>query len=415
MGKEKTRFFCKNLASNQSLVVVDSDCSVSLVHQSGDPPGVNRINASLNGFDVELLPSKGFSIGQVFRDGKPVFWNPPIGICDPDTLDLFSDEIAINGTPSPGFTFLKTFCGGIEFYGLRNWGMPSVDEKTNFHHPIHGETSNIPVDHCDVEINDREIRLSASFIYREFPCKPAGTWYLKGRELFEVERRVVIGRNKPQLQIIDRIKNIRNKPLRPDWGYHITFHPSDGSQLVIPSASAENRSGNTVPGSFDRWSPATNNKMREETGIIHKGLKTKPSDFGNLGYALVIHPENTGCKISFPVSPYFQTWFCKGGAQSKEFTRVSDGKALYSRNWDGMGIEFGSSALDHNGNTDMSVPGEVPLDPGSSIEIPLVIDFADGIELQQLSEEIRKINENRVLLSSKLPELPYITSRIVEQ
>ena len=371
---------------------------MSLVHQSGDPPSVNRINASVNGIEVELLPSKGFSVGQVYLEGKPVFWNPPIGICDPETLDLFSNELAINGTPSPGFTFLKTFSAGIEFYGLRNWGMPFYDEQTGFLHPLHGETSNIPVDYCDVEINRNEIRLSTSFVYRDIPDKTTGKWYMQGGDLFQMERQVDIGRDNPQLQIVDRVTNISKEPLTPDWGYHITFLPLEGSKLFVPSATAENRSGDNVPENFNRWSPAKNNMEREETGIIHKGLKTYISDFGNLGYALVTHPNHTGFKVSFPVSPYFQTWFCKGGAYTEEFTGVSDGKPLYTRNWDGMGIEFGSSALDHNGNTDPSVPEQLSLDPGSSIEIPILLDLIDEIESQQISNDIRKNNLNRVFV-----------------
>ena len=398
MSKATTRFNCKDLASNKSPIVVDSGSSVSLVHQSGDPPSVNRINASVNGLEVELLPSKGLSVGQVYLDGRPVFWNPPIGVCDPDTLDLYSDEVAINGTPAPGFTFLKTFSAGIEFYGLRNWGMPFYEEQTGFLHPIHGETSNIPVDYCDVEINRAEIRLSTSFVYRDISDKTTGKWYLQGRELFEVERRVFIGKDNPQLQLIDRIKNISKEPLKPDWGYHITFLPADGSHLLVPSASVENRSGDSVPENFNRWSPAKNNKVREETGIIHKGLTTIPSKYGNLSYSLVIHPDHTGIKVSFPASPYFQTWFCNGGAYTDEFTKVSDGKPIFTRNWDGMGIEFGSSALDHNGNTDPSVPEQLPLEPGSSIEIPILLDFVNEIELQQLSEDIRKNNLNRVFV-----------------
>ena len=394
----KTRLNCKDLTSNKSPIVVDSGSSVSLVHQSGDPHSVNRINASVNGFDVELLPSKGFSVGQVYLEGRPLFWNPPVGVCDPETLNLFSDEIAINGVPAPGFTFLKTFSAGIEFYGLRNWGMPLYEEQTGFLHPIHGETSNIPVDYCDVEINRKEIRLSTSFVYRDIPDKTTGKWYLQGGDLFQLERRVVIGRDNPQLQIVDRVTNISKETLTPDWGYHITFLPVEGSQLLVPSASVENRSGDSVPENFNRWSPAKNNKVREETGIIHKRLKTHPSEFGNLNYAVVVHPDHTGFKIRFPISPYFQTWFCKGGANTDEFTRVSDGKPLFTRNWDGMGIEFGSSALDHNGNTDPSVPVQLPLDPGSSIEMPILLDFADEIELQQLSEDIRKNNLNRVFV-----------------
>jgi len=394
----KLRLNCKDLASNKSPTIAGSGSLVSLVHKPGDPPSVNRINVSVNGLNVELLPSKGLSVGQVLRDGKSVFWNPPIGICDPESLNLFSDEVAINGTPAPGFTFLKTFCGGIEFYGLRNWGMPFKEEQSRFLHPVHGETSNIPVNFCDVEFDDQEIRLSASFIYREFSHKPVGTWYLHGRELFRVERRVVIRTENPRLQLMDRVTNISQEPLKPDWGYHITFFPVDSSRLLVPSTSAENRSGEQVPENFDRWSPAVNNEIREETGIIHKGLEIHPSDYGNLNYVLVTHPDHTGIKVSFPASPYFQTWFCKGGANSREFTSVSDGKPLFSRNWDGMGIEFGSSALDHDGNRDQSVSEPGFLEPGSSIEIPLLLDFMDGNELQQLFEAIRENNLNRLFV-----------------
>ena len=219
---------------------------------------------------------------------------------------------------------------------------------------------------------------------------------MQGCGLFEVERKVIVVKDK--LQLIDSVKNISNEPLKPDWGYHITFLPTKGSQLQVPSASVENRSGDKVPKDFDRWSPARNNKVREEIGIIHKGLKKFSSENGRFSYALVIHPDNTGIKVSFPVSPYFQTWFCKGGAYTEEFTRVSDGKPLFSRNWDGIGIEFGSSALDHNGNTDSSIAEQVSLAPGSLIEIPLSIDFVDGNELQLVDEKIQKINMNRVFV-----------------
>jgi len=396
MSSSTTRFNCKNLASNKSQTIIEAGSSVLLVHRSGDPSTVNKIIASANGLEVEILPSKGFSVGQIYLNGQPKLWNPPIGICDPETLDLFSDEVAINGTPAPGFTFLKTFSSGIEFYGLRNWGMPRYDEQSNFLHPVHGETSNIPVDFCDVEINDENLILTASFIYRDIPDKSTGVWYQQGHELFEVERQVIIRKDKPQLQLTDRVKNISKESLKPDWGYHITFLPTDGSRLLVPSTSVENRSGDKVPEDFDRWSPAKNNKLREETGIIHKGLKSISSENGNLSYALVVHSDHSGIKIGFPVSPYFQTWFCRGGAYTDEFTNVFDGKPLFTRNWDGMGIEIGSSALDHNGNTDPSVLEQEPLAPGSSIVIPLSIDFIDGNELKELSEEIRKNNESRV-------------------
>lgn len=393
-----TRINCKDLASNEPPIFIDVGGSVSMVHHSADPVSVNRLIVVNNELEVEILPSKGFSIGQVYRGGRPQLWDPPIGFCDTENLDLHSAEIAINGNPAPGFTFLKTFSAGIEFYGLRNWGMPFYDEKNSFLHPIHGETSNIPVDYCDVTISSDEITLTASFIYRNMLPDSKGTWYLSGSDLFEVERRVIIKKDKLQLQLIDRIKNISDKPLLPDWGYHITFMPAPGSLLLVPSASVENRSGEKVPEGFEKWLAAENNSIREEVGIIYKGLNTYSSDFGKLSYAVVIHADQTGIKVSFPVSSYFQTWFCNGGANSYEFTRVSDGKPLFNKNWDGIGIEFGSSALDHNGNTDQSVPLQEFIKQASSIEIPILIDFVDELELKQLSEEIRKDNLNRVFI-----------------
>ncbi len=117
-----------------------------------------------------------------------------------------------------------------------------------------------------------------------------------------------------------------------------------------------------------------------------------------MAYSILIHPDQTGLKVSFPLSPYFQTWYCNGGENSNEFTRVSDGKPLFEKNWDGIGIEFGSSALDHNGNTDQSIPEQALLQPGSSIIIPLSIDFVKGNELLLLSDKIQIIYVNRVFV-----------------
>jgi hypothetical protein len=68
----------------------------------------------------------------------------------------------------------------------------------------------------------------------------------------------------------------------------------------------------------------------------------------------LIYPDGSRLEVSTTPSPYFQTWFCNGGKGSGEFTD-SNGKSLLRRNWDGMGIEIGSSPLDHNGNIDETV------------------------------------------------------------
>ncbi len=41
-----------------------------------------------------------------------------------------------------------------------------------------------------------------------------------------------------------------------------------------------------------------------------------------------------------------------------------NGDSLLKKNWDGMGIEIGSSPLDHDGNTDQSMQYEPALKHG---------------------------------------------------
>ncbi|MEN8229699.1 MAG: T9SS type A sorting domain-containing protein [Bacteroidota bacterium] len=70
-----------------------------------------------------------------------------------------------------------------------------------------------------------------------------------------------------------------------------------------PYDQVESLSRETVPVNFDRWSPSADSGKREETGIIHNGLKVISTNSGERGYALVIHPQQMGVKISFPLTP----------------------------------------------------------------------------------------------------------------
>lgn len=58
------------------------------------------------------------------------------------------------------------------------------------------------------------------------------------------------------------------------------------------------------------------------------------------------------------------------GKDSSEFTN-SNGESLLRKNWDGMGIEIGSSPLDHNGNLDKSVDYKQELKPGEKKKIEI--------------------------------------------
>jgi hypothetical protein len=99
-------------------------------------------------------------------------------------------------------------------------------------------------------------------------------------------------------------------------------------------------------------------------------------------------------KFKFPNSPYFQTWFCNGGANSTEFT-FNDGTPVFKKNRDGQGVEIGSSSLDNDGNIDQSVEYEGRLKPGALKEIELQFEFLDDSKCSQLEKKIRKYNKVR--------------------
>ena len=381
------KFDVKNLALNPVNSVKTNGFSISLFHREEDPVTANRIEISNGVTRIELQPSKGLSVGQAWFNNLPVFWEAPIGLPDTETIDLWSDEVMINGQPAPGFTFLKTFCGGIELYGLNNWGMPKTQNDELY--PLHGETSNIPVDEVELTVHDNQLILEGMFLYRTFNGDKNVLWYKRGGAIFVVTRKIILDTGSLAFRIEDTILNIGNQEQLPEWGYHITFRPEDGAKLLVPSKSAEERGGGTLPNDLETWRPAQNPVLRTETGIIHKGLlhETLPDGFQR-SIILVQYPERYGIIARFPVAPYFQTWFCNGGLGSDEFT-FSDGTSLLQKNWDGMGIEIGSGALDHNGNTDPAVQYSAILKAGEKITIPISIEFADSQKSDEIATHIR--------------------------
>jgi hypothetical protein len=356
--------YVTDLTLNRSNTVEEKGFSVRILHLPGDPSNANRIRVSTGQVELELLPSKGLSLGQAWIKGRPLFWESPVDLPDTETLDLWSDEVSINGKSAPGFTFLKTFCAGVELYGLRNWGMPAMlDSKLQ---PLHGETSNIPVSEIRFFTQGDAGIVQASFDYHTFEGDDNSPWYRRGEKLFSVTRKVVLKKSALEIMLEDIIENISNRTLTPDWGYHITFRPEEGAEFRVPSRQAEERGGRPIPAGIQTWRRAANENVRTETGIIYKNLDVSGSGFvvSSLGY-----PDNTGIEVSTPPSPYFQTWFCNGGKGSSEFTL--DGESLLGKNWDGMGIEIGSSALDHDGNIDGSVHYKPELMPGEKKTIQI--------------------------------------------
>ena len=360
---------------------------IRIFHHQGDPQNAHRIRVRNKQIEVEFLPSKGLSIAQAWIKGQALFWEAPIGLVDTEDLDLWSDEISINGQPAPGFTFLKTLIGGLEFYGLKNWGMPvTVNEKTEL---LHGETSNIPVGEILFGSDQEEsCWIQASFMYRTFEGDHHLPWYERGAALYKVTRKYTLPANSFEIMVEDSIENVSSSKQTPDWGYHITLRPEEGAKLLVPSKQVQERGGGALPADIETWHPARDASKRTETGIIHQNLLVNQSEAGqDFVVSLLKYPDGTGLALSVPPSPYFQTWFCNGGKGSKEFTD-RNGESILLKNWDGMGLEIGSSALDHNGNIDKTVSYDPELSTGENKTILLRIKWLDENIAEELAERI---------------------------
>jgi hypothetical protein len=380
-------FNVRDLTLNATNELEINGFRLSIFHCDSDPVTANRIKVGNENVEVEFFPSKGLSIAQAWIRGRAIFWEAPIGLADTEELDLWSDEIRINSNPSPGFTFLKTFCGGLELYGLKNWGMPvTTNGKID---PIHGETSNIPVGEIlfDAE-NEEKCLIQASFLYRTFKGDTNLPWYERGAAIFKVTRKLTIPADGLEFFVEDTIENVSNTMQRPDWGYHITLRPEEGARLLVPSKQVQERGGNALPSDIETWHKAEDPSIRTETGIIHQKLLVSKSEPGpETVVSLLEYPDRTGLAVSVPPSPYFQTWFCNGGKGSKEFTG-RNGESILTKNWDGMGLEIGSNALDHNGNIDKTVCYEPELSPGAHKTILLRFRWLDELRVLDLAAAI---------------------------
>jgi hypothetical protein len=386
---------CRNILLNKETKIQVGNFTIEIIHRENEPDNALRIQVERENLRVELLPSKGLSVGEAFMNEIPIFWEPPTELIDPDRLDLISREILVNQKEIDGFTFLKTFLGGIEFYGMKNWGMPRIDQSTGELFLLHGETSNIPVDELNGVLYADRLELSGKFFYREFDFISGKPWYLSGDPLYEITNTIVIPNVGASFKTIAKVKNITNEILEPDWGYHITFRPENGSKLIVPSASAEDRHGDKMPDDIEVWHPAENPQIRTETGIIHKGLKLYRNDNKNVNKCLMLYPSGRGISVCFPPSPYFQTWFCNGGANSTEFSYAETGEPVFKKNWDSQGIEPGSSALDHNNKIDPNVEYKKYLAPNESFENEVEVELLSEEQADLLYKDIMDNNKTR--------------------
>lgn len=83
----------RNLSLNKETTFKVGDFTIEIIHRKNEPENALRIQVERENLRVELLPSKGLSVGEFFINDAPVFWEPPTDLIDPDKLDLISREI----------------------------------------------------------------------------------------------------------------------------------------------------------------------------------------------------------------------------------------------------------------------------------------------------------------------------------
>lgn len=383
--------------------VAEKDATVSFAgftfirtHKASDPKGFCRLYLSNGIMTVELFPSKSLTIGQAWEGERPVFWNLPIhSLPDMSGFDLANDLLFIRNEPRRGFKWIEGYMGGIELLGLENWGMPWTDPRTGKFYSLHGEVNTIAVPTIELKISARHASVHGAFVVRSFEGPEELPRYERGEGLFSVARTIVLESGAHGLVCKDEITNISDLPRSADWGYHVTFRPEEGAALLIPSSVAKKRFGGPFDDSIETWKAAKDQNHREEYGVIHQGLKfAHESSFGcDMAQALLLYPAGFGTRLSFPPSPYCQSWISMGGKGSSEFCRL-DGKSILHNSWDGIGLEFGASSLDHDGFIDPSVPQRT-LQPGETMTIPLAVDLLAPTQANTLASEIRQFNSTR--------------------
>ncbi len=389
--KKAFSFNCINLSENNKNIIEHSDFKMELYQKQNDPDNVNRLLITQDKLNVELLPSKGLSVGQAYFQKTPIFWDPPLdNLPDPDKIDL-NAPMYINGSQLYGFRWVETFTGGIEMCGLNNWGMPFTEEKTGNLQSLHGQVSNIPVQNIYIEISSSGMEIIGKFIVRTFEGDNTIPWHSRGDILYEVVKRIILIKDKPVIILYDQIINRCNKVLIPDWGYHVQFYPEENAEYQVPSLHAENRSGLNMKTGVEIWKKAKIESEREETDIIHKSFKITPNALPGEeeGIKTLVHyPNGRGILFTTPCSPYFQSWLSSGGKNGKGFM-LKENTPMLKKNWDGIGPEFGSSALDHNENIDKEISIKTTLESGESINIGMYTEVLDTSNSIKLTKEIK--------------------------
>ena len=397
-SKQRYALPCSGPLSGQPRQVELGAGTAVLCHEEGDPEGVNRIRVRCGRIDAEVLPSKGFSVGQVVCRGSPVFWKPPLkNLPEPAEVDPEA-PLLVNGSSLDGFGWIRGFTGGVEMLGPLNWGMPLQTPDGRLL-GLHGAAANIPVREATVRMLNNELWLTASFevrIRKGRTVEEARPWYEAGDPIYRVTKHLIFNPEVPGFRLQDELTNLSSTVRTPDWGYHVQLHPQPEARYLVPSRRRRLRGGEAVNRDHEVWRPVAPGSPRMERGVVHRQAMQKPGiPDGSPGVpTLLRYPDGSGIEVILPPVPYLMSWFSAGGAGSDEFMippppdSGEGSRRILERDWNGVGPEIGVSDLDHAGDVDPAIVRQ-PLEPGKSVTIKLQFRCLADEEAAEREREIR--------------------------
>jgi len=353
---------------------------VSRYRKENDADDVRRLGLSWDGGSIDLLPSKGLSIGTYVHGNWKPFWEPVVpALISPEREDLLGPML-VNGAHKESMRWLENFAGCIELLGFSNWGMPRKESDSGVTLPLHGEASHMPVSGVQIAAGVAG-GAAIGVVHGRAPVPHAWwretdtsrPWYERGRPQWRLDRWLVLSIDSPRLIMIDEVTNVGDGACHLDWGYHYQFRAEEGARLLIPSESVEGRFEAGVPEGFHRWEPSHNTappSQRYERGYIHKGLEVETSPVGTpVVRGMASYPSGPTTCFTMPAATYTLSWFSCGGAGSLEFAFPErPNESAIPISWDGMGPEIGSSSLDHDGNVDPAISHD-PVAPGDAVRL----------------------------------------------
>lgn len=379
------------------------DTQLAITKAPNDAENTCRLWLKAGELSVELLPSKGLSIGQAFYGTQAFFWEPPIsGLSNPDTVDFFA-PLMIAGKQTIYRAWAGYFMGGVEMLGLKNWGLPESDE---FGHmlPLHGEVSNLASAWFKVDVYEHGVEVTAHIpVYYAEAEHQTREFY---KHFFTVVKKICVVKGQPSIYLVDQIINELPRPQKPSWGYHVQLRVEPECRYLIPSKQVAMRGGKPLPEDHETYRYAQDPSVREEYGFIHKSLKTHQElPLGIRGVdTLMRYKDGSGIKVTLPHTAYLQTWMSSGGFDEKGFgnksslvwpaTSTQPARDILSAGWNGYGPEIGSSALDHDGNIDPEATHPL-LAPQERVVIPMIFSLLDAQAAESLAMTITKFNQQR--------------------